>query len=120
VDAATLLREARWVVETHKKALLDGDDAGQIKLAFRQAHADRLPRGALKLDWKRLPVYRPSEEALATLLDTNPAARQLNQQGKVHLLLALYPLAKLDQAYKVVYEKVLNEKISTQPVEEKN
>ncbi len=119
VDAATLLREARWVVETRKLALLDAQgDAGRIKAAFRQAHADRLPRGTLKVDWKRLAFYQPSEEALATLLDTNPAIGQLKQQGQVHLLLAIYPLVKIDAAYKVVYEKILNETISTRPVEE--
>jgi len=61
--------------------------------------------------------YRITGERL-TKRCTSPVARQLDQQGKVHLLLALYPLVKLDQAYKVVYEKVLNEKISTQTVSE--
>jgi hypothetical protein len=118
VDAATLLREARWVVETRKMAQLDArGDIGKIKQAFRQAHADRLGEGTFpKVNWKRLPFYQPSEKALTTLLDTNPAAQQLDQQGKVHLLLAVYPLIKLDQAYKVVYEKILGETISTQPV----
>jgi hypothetical protein len=119
VNAATLLREARWVIETRKLALLDAHgDARRIKAAFRQAHADRLPKGTLKVDWKRLAFYQPSEEALATLLDTNPAVGQLKQQDQVHLLLALYPLVKIDLAYKVVYEKILNEKISTLPVQE--
>jgi hypothetical protein len=121
VDADTLLREARWVVETRKMALLKANgDAGQIKQAFRQANADRLPSGTVPLDWKNMPFYQPSEEALATVLDTNPAVQQLDQQGRVHLLLALYPLVKLDQAYKVVYEKILNETVSTQPVEVTN
>ena len=125
VDAATLLREARWVVETRKMALLDaGGDARKIKQAFRQAHvdrlahADRLAEAAAKVNWKHLPFNEPSETVIAKWMDTSPVARQLDQQGKVHLLLALYPLVKLDQAYKVVYEKVLNEKISTQPVSE--
>jgi hypothetical protein len=119
VNAATLLREARWVVETRKMALLDaGGDLRKIKQAFRQAHADRLADAAAKVNWKRVPFYEPTEAAVAKWLDTSPVARQLDQQGKVHLLLALYPLVKLDQAYKVVYEKILNEKISTQPVSE--
>jgi hypothetical protein len=121
VDAATLLREARWVVETGKMAVLEAHgDARAVKQAFRQAHADRLPPGTTKLNWKRLPFYQPTEEALAAVLDANPVTKRLDQQGQVHLLLAMYPLVKLDQAYKVVYEKVLNEKISTRPVEERH
>jgi len=117
VDAATLLREARWVVETRKMAQLNArGDPRLVMQAFRQAHADRLGEAVPGVDWKRLPYFAPSEIRLAALLDTNPVAQQLDQEGKVHLILALYPLVKLDMAYKVIYEKVLGETISTQPV----
>ncbi len=120
VDAATLLREARWVVETEKLAALESKgDAKLVKQAFRLAHADRLPAGNAKLNWKTMPNYAVTEEALGKALDTGHGGKHLDQQAKVHLLLAYYPLVKLDQAYKVLYEKVLNEKISTKPVEEK-
>jgi hypothetical protein len=121
VDAATLLRESRWVVETYKKARLDGSqDTLALQQAFRRAHVDRVPAGAMKVNWKQLPFYQPTEEAIAMLLDTNPTLKKLDQQGQVHFLLALYPLVKLEKVYKAVYEKVLNEKISTRPVEERN
>ena len=43
VDAATMLRESKWVVETTKKALADAkDDGGRFKAYFRKAHAERL------------------------------------------------------------------------------
>jgi hypothetical protein len=43
VDSATLLREARWVVETTRKAMADaGGDGARFKAYFRKAHADRL------------------------------------------------------------------------------
>jgi hypothetical protein len=43
VDAATLLREAKWVVETTKKAMADSKgDGAAFKASFRKAHADRL------------------------------------------------------------------------------
>jgi hypothetical protein len=43
VDSATLLREARWVVETTKKALADArGDGARFKAYFRKAHAERL------------------------------------------------------------------------------
>jgi hypothetical protein len=120
VDAATLLREARWAVETYKMAQLEahGDDY-LAKKAFRRAHVERLPPGTVKVDWKSLPLYQPTEDGLTKALERKGGARQLDQQDQVNLLLAYYPLVKLDQAYKVVYEKVLNEKVSTKPVEER-
>jgi hypothetical protein len=43
VDAATMLREAKWVVETTKKAMAEAKgDGAAFKAAFRRAHADRL------------------------------------------------------------------------------
>src|SRR5262249_2362066 len=43
VDANTLLREAKWVVETCKVAMKEAkDDGGKFKAIFRKAHADRL------------------------------------------------------------------------------
>ncbi len=43
VDANTLLREAKWVVENAKKAIEESKgDGGRFKAYFRRAHADRL------------------------------------------------------------------------------
>ncbi len=43
VDAATLLREAKWVVETTKKAMDESKgDGAKFKAYFRKAHADKL------------------------------------------------------------------------------
>jgi len=43
VDAATLLREAKWVVETTKAALKEAKgDGGVFKAHYRKAHAARL------------------------------------------------------------------------------
>ena len=43
VDAATLLREAKWVVETTQKAMDEcKDDGVKFKAYFRKAHADKL------------------------------------------------------------------------------
>jgi hypothetical protein len=45
VDAATLLREARWVVETTKAAMAESKGDGiAFKTYFRKAHAERLRR----------------------------------------------------------------------------
>ena len=43
VSAAVMLREARWVIETHKLAMLEGQDApDRLNAFFGKAHADRL------------------------------------------------------------------------------
>jgi hypothetical protein len=43
VDAGTLLREAKWVVETTKLAMKDAKkDGAKFKAYFRKAHADKL------------------------------------------------------------------------------
>ena len=43
VNAATLLREARWVVDTVKKTLAENKQSGKsFKSQFRRAHAERL------------------------------------------------------------------------------
>src|SRR5262249_20075219 len=120
-EASSFLREARWAIETRKLALLEsGGDAGRYRASFRLAHAQRLENehGVRDVNWLWLPPYQPWEEALASLLDNDRHAPNLNEQGRVHLLLAAFPLVPLDQVYKVVYEKVLNEKVTTAPVVE--
>jgi hypothetical protein len=43
VDAATLLREAKWVVDNTKKAIAEAKgDGGKFKAYFRKLHAERL------------------------------------------------------------------------------
>ena len=43
VDAATMLREAKWVVETTQKAIdVSKGDGSKFKAYFRRAHAERL------------------------------------------------------------------------------
>jgi hypothetical protein len=45
VDAATMLREAKWVVETAKAAIAgSGGDGAKFKTRFRTAHAEKLRR----------------------------------------------------------------------------
>jgi hypothetical protein len=120
VDAATMLREARWVVETRKMALLASrSDLNRYKVAFRLAHAERLPSmpSFAAVNWQHLPLYQASATALASVLKL-PAAQGLSKQERVHLLLAIYPLVKLDQAYPVIYGDILGEKVSAVPVTE--
>jgi hypothetical protein len=136
VDAATLLDEARWAVETRELGLLDNGDLAKFNLAkfkqfFRKAHADRLPKRIDLADyprsrlnrgreselealyWQRLPLPAPTPAALKALLKS---AWGLDKQEQVHLVLAVYPVIKLDQLYRVVFEDILREKVSTRPV----
>ena len=101
VDAATLLREARWAIETYKMAALN-PRAG-LKEFMGKAHARRL--------WDNYKY------------DIRPGARwhhrpELDKQGLVHRLLALGPLPRVGEVYEYVFEKILREKISLAPVEE--
>jgi hypothetical protein len=116
VNAATMLQEARWVIETWKMALLEKkEDLPQLSAFFAKAHADRLRQEhRLSLsEFRRLPNASSAE--LTALLD-EPANRKLTRQGRVHLLFASnFPL-QIEQIYKVVFENILGERISSNPV----
>jgi hypothetical protein len=86
VDAETLLREAKWVVESTKKAMAESKGDGAIfKAYFRKAHAERLrqehglvvepvtfdPQGAQ--DENSALTYRdPTGQPLAPILPLPP------------------------------------------------
>jgi hypothetical protein len=121
VNADAFLREARWVVETRKMALLQAhDDVNSYKWFFRMAHAQQLPQsgGPETVNWQAVPMFAPTPTQLTAMIDDISWARSLGKQSQVHLLLAGYPLAPLDQVYPVVYEKIVGEKLSTKPVSE--
>jgi hypothetical protein len=116
VDADTFLREARWANETHQLAQLEAQTPAQVQTLLRRAHLDRL----LQEHGVRMPEQLPRPDTVtARLLDqavTINAHLPLNNQGKVHLVLAVGPMPPLGQVYRVVFERILGEKISTDPV----
>src|SRR5262249_29250852 len=85
---------------------------------FRKAHLDRLQRehGVL-LPENRLPRPDAVNRKAPDQLFARNAHLSLSNQGKVHLLLAVEPMPPLGRIYQVVFENILNEKISTNPVE---
>jgi hypothetical protein len=100
VNANALLREARWAVETYKLALLENpDDDTGLRAFFWKAHAERLRREH-RFD-----------------LTGGGGRRKLSNPGRVHLILAAAPLARLEQVYRLVFEKVLGETVTTAPVD---
>ncbi len=160
VDAATLLREAKWVVDTTQKAMAAAKNDGAIfKSFFRKVHAQRLrtEHGLVvePVTWdapeaqdenSALTYNDPTGRPLApklppppidgpdvTFKDRRPAAAaalgvqqvrdvrggrwELDNQGRVHRLLAAHALVKIDKLYGAVFEGILGETITTRPVE---
>ena len=167
VNAGTLLREARWVVDTVKVSLEENRKSGRsFKQQLRQAHAERLRRehgltvqpivfdAPVSGAASALSYRDPSGNVLAPQLPPPPVegpdvsfdekaraefyARQeqarakasvhqlvadrrgrrwvLGNQGRVHQLLAAHGLKKIETVYGTVFERILGEKVSTQPV----
>lgn len=109
VGEEKFLKEVRWAVETWNLAQLeDLQTVPKLKLFFRKAHGDRLASEHRLRHW---PACGP--ESLGTLLNRHP---ELSAQGKVHLLLSTTPLAAIEMIYRPVFERILNEKVSTDPV----
>jgi hypothetical protein len=111
-----MLQEARWVVETWKLALLEKkEDPHQLLAFFAKAHADRLRQEHGLTLSEEDQLRNASTVDLADFLDQS-ASRRLSRQGRVHLLLACTSPLKIEQIYRVVFEKILGETISTGPV----
>ncbi len=118
VDANVFLREARWANETFQLAQLDDPTPAQLLAFFRKAHLDRLRREQhIPIAENRLPAPDAVSAKRLDQVLTQNAHLGLNNEGQVHLLLAIRPLPRLSQVYRVVFERILNEKISTNPVE---
>ena len=98
VGAKEFLQEARWVVETHKGALIDPDE--DAAFYFRRAHAERF-RSHYAGARTKLPALRPANLPL---------------EGQVQWLLAMKSSPKVNQVYKIVYEDILGERVSNLPV----
>ena len=161
VDAGTLLREAKWVVESATKGIeVSKGDGAAFKAYMRKAHADKL-RGEHGLvvepitfdppdpkDNDGALTYRdPTGRSLAPILPPAPidgpdvkfraqlelAAKgapnaalvrdrrgggwAINNQGRVHVLMAAHSMGQIERLYGSVFEGILGERISTRPVE---
>lgn len=118
VNGATFLREARWAIDTYNLALLeDRKTLPELRAFFRNAHIDRLQNEYTVVVALSAPANPAAFNVsnLGRLLDHNQHLG-LDNQGKVHLLLAVAPLPRLNQVYQTVFEKILGEQISTRPV----
>lgn len=158
VNAATMLREARWVVDRVREAMeAHKRDGTAFKVLFRRWHAERLRAehglivepatfdlpgreedGALTY---RDPTGRPLVPVLppppidgpdvtfralkeaaagapAPQVATDKRGRRwaIPTQGRVHQLLSAHALVKIEHLYGSVFQNILGERISTDPV----
>jgi hypothetical protein len=118
VDAATFLREARWVVDTRKLAMTESrSDFRKYRAFFRKAHADRLRQEHhVDVNLKQLPDTFELASFTNQATDKRGRRRPLGLQGQIHWLLTTDPLVKIEEVYPTVFEKILGEKLSTLPV----
>jgi hypothetical protein len=117
VKAGTFLREARWAVAAHTFAQAEGGaDPVRYAAALRKAHLDRLRQDfgvSVQTTLPRVASGLPPDESLLH----SPAVQHQGNQARVSLLLAYYPLPKLNDLYPLIWEKVLNERVSLAPVQ---
>jgi hypothetical protein len=117
VNAQKFMQEARFAVETHKLAAANArNDPFKYRLTVRASHYDKLKdEGGVLYPPAALPGLRYADTATDEPLRLG-LGRRLGNAGKVSALLTAYPLARLETLYPVVWEQVLNEKLSAAPV----
>lgn len=105
------LQEARWVVELLNLMQLENlKSTLQVREFTRRAQFERLIKEPTWSKGKVLPAYATNP---AYLLNSH---RGLSNRGKVHLLMTAYPLSRLELVYRPVFQNILGEKVSTEPV----
>jgi len=156
VDAQTMLREAKWVVETAKKAIEESKKQEiPFKVIFRKMHAERLRQEhGLVVEVASFDAPDPQDDGPLTYRDPSgrplmpvlvappidgpdvefralakaeaagaPAVKDkagrgwsLGNQGRVHQLMAAYSMVKIEKVYATVFQNILGEQVSQQPV----
>ena len=127
VDAQTLLREARWVIDTRKLAAFESrGDAAKYRAFFRKAHHERLMMeygidkrtqiNANETLVSQQLLYSHQQTVRNLLMRGHGWNKSPDNQAKVHMLLIDFPMAKVQDVYRPVFENILNERVSTLPV----
>jgi len=116
VDAATFLREARWVVETRKLAVMNSQgNAAKYQASWQKAHAERLQaEHGVQESIKHNGQHR---QGANIRMNAGIQRSGLPAQAQVHSLLANSPLAAIDKIYREVFETILKQQTSNLPVE---
>ena len=110
VDANKFLQEVRWASDTRKAAQLAATDLRTEKLSMT-AYAKYI-RKAQGERYHQEVHTRPGDR------DTIPRdmPRLASQQAKTHWLIAQRPLDRLEPISQIVWQQILNEKLSDLPV----
>jgi hypothetical protein len=125
LNAQQYLQELRYAIDLRKLAASEaGGDIAKYRAVIRKGHLERLAaESGARLNPNTLPVITNGPPPVPTVNALRAKASgkavrpvTLGTQGQVHALLAYYPLPKIQQLYPIVFEDVLNEKLSTLPV----
>jgi hypothetical protein len=137
VDAPTMREEVEWTIQKTREAIKKSKGhADQFKALLRTYHAERLQE---KYGVRVTPIlkdqtmqtletalaYRDKDgRKLAPVLPLPPienqgAVRRLTNLAKTHQLLAAHAGEKIEALYGAVFQGILNEKVTTKPVQVK-
>jgi hypothetical protein len=137
VDAKTMLEETQWTIRKTRDAIKESKgNADKFKGLLRKYHAEWLQdkygarvtpilRDQTMQDLKTALAYRDKDgRKLAPVLPLPPIenkeeVKPLSNLGKTHQLLAAHAGAKIEQIYGAVFQGILNEKVTTKPVQTK-
>lgn len=137
VDAKTMLEETQWTIQQTREAIKASKGrAGRFKALLRKYHAERLRekygarvtpilRDQAMQNLETALAYRDGDgRKLAPVLPLPPIenkgeVRQLSNLAKTHQLLAAHAGAKIESLYGAVFQGILNEKVTTKPVQVK-
>jgi len=125
--AEKLKKDYGLVVEpvTYDEPAMDPNSALTYKDPNGRPLAPKLPPPPIdgpdvKLGDKEFAARQKAEakaDGARDLMDRRGGRRVLGNQGRVHVLMAGHSLKRIEQLYGSVFEGILNEKISTKPVE---
>lgn len=138
VNAKTMLEETQWTIDKTRQAIKESKgSADKFKLSLRKDHAKWLldnsgarvtplvKDGALQNEKSALAYRDADGRKLAPVLPLPPIenkreARQLSNLAKTHQLLAAHAGAKIENMFGAVFQGILNEKVTTKPVQVEN
>ncbi len=137
VDAQTMRDEVEWTIQKTREAIkASKGNADKFKALLRTYHAERLQekygarvtpilKDGARQNLETALAYRDKDgRKLAPVLPLPPIenkgeVRQLSNLAKSHQLLAAHAGAKIESLYGAVFQGILNEKVTTKPVQVK-
>jgi hypothetical protein len=134
VDAQTMREEVEWTLGKTREAIKQSKgNADKFKALLRTYHAERLQEKYgvrvtpiikdqnLQTLGSALAIRDKEGRKLSPVLPLPPvesiAGGQLSNVAKSHQLMAAHAGAKIENLYGAVFQGILNEKVTTKPVE---